>query len=474
MMIAHLRSTLITAVFLSILVQLPLVGQQIVIRGGHVFDGIRNRSIPNSGIVIQSGKFLEVDARLSGRDFGDVEVIDLSDNDYVIPGIFDLHAHYAMDLFGEGRVDERVGYPTLFLANGVTSTFPGGEVDPEEMRELRMRIDRGEAIGPRIFNSGPYFGSWRVGWDPDMSTQRIYAEVDHWVEQGVRAFKAKGITSGHLRALIERSHLHGATVTGHLGSGFRGTVNPRDAILMGIDRVEHFLGGDAMPPDRSAYQSLVDLDPRSEEFDSVTALYIRHNVFFDATLSAYGYYGERDPDVYTYFAEESKYFTPYMAGLLRKRPPREVNEQFEAIYWKKRETIKAFYDAGGAHLITLGTDHPSWGEFLSPFSAHRELISFVRSGIPPAAALKIATINGARAMHVGDFLGSIEAGKIADLVIVRGDPLSEIRNVRNVRWVMKAGRLYDPVELMRSVEGTIGPRGPDDEANWRPLGRDPG
>jgi imidazolonepropionase-like amidohydrolase len=243
---------------------------------------------------------------------------------------------------------------------------------------------------------------------------------------------------------------------------------------MGIDRVEHFLGGDAVVPTRSAYQSLVELDPGAEEFDSIAALFIRHNVFLDATLSAYGYYGERDPDVYTYFAEESKYFTPYMADLLQSRPPRAVNAQFEAIYWKKRETIKAFYDAGGEHLITLGTDHPSWGEFLSPFSAHRELLSLVRSGIPPATVLKIATINGARAMHVGDFLGTIEAGKIADLVIVRGDPLADIRNVRNVRWVMKAGRLYDPTELMRSVEGTIGPRGPDDESDWRPLARSPG
>ena len=474
MMTRRLQAGFIASVLFWVSAQPPLAAQQIVIRGGQIFDAVRDRTVANSGIVVQSGKFLEVDARLEGRDLREVEIVELSDDDYVIPGLFDLHAHYAMDLFGEGRVDEREGYPTLFLANGVTSTFPGGEVDPEEMRDLRMRIDRGEAIGPRIFNSGPYFGSWRVGWNPDTSTQQIFSEVDHWVEQGVRAFKAKGITAEHLRALIERAHLHGATVTGHLGSGFRGSVNPRDAILMGIDRVEHFLGGDAMVPTRSAYQSLVELDPGAEEFDSIAALFIRHNVFLDATLSAYGYYGERDPDVYTYFAEESRYFTPYMADLLQRRPSRAVNAQFEAIYWKKRETIKAFYDAGGEHLITLGTDHPSWGEFLSPFSAHRELLSLVRSGIPPATVLKIATINGARAMHVGDFLGTIEAGKIADLVIVRGDPLADIRNVRNVRWVMKAGRLYDPTELMRSVEGTIGPRGPDDESDWRPLARSPG
>ena len=114
MMITRLEAGLIAAILLSILVQPPLAGQQVVIRGGHVFDGVRDRTVPNSGIVIQSGKFLEVDARLEGRDLRDVEVVELSDDDYVIPGMFDLHAHYAMDLFGEGRVDERKGYPSLF------------------------------------------------------------------------------------------------------------------------------------------------------------------------------------------------------------------------------------------------------------------------------------------------------------------------------------------------------------------------
>ena len=66
---------------------------------------------------------------------------------------------------------------------------------------------------------------------------------------GVKGFKAKGITPEQLRALIERAHLHGLTVTGHLDSGNRNSVNPRDAILMGIDRIEHFMGGDAFTPD---------------------------------------------------------------------------------------------------------------------------------------------------------------------------------------------------------------------------------
>lgn len=239
---------------------------------------------------------------------------------------------------------------------------------------------------------------------------------------------------------------------------------------MGIDRVEHFLGGDAFTPDRSAYESLVEVDIESEDFSSIVALYIQRNVFFDATLSAYGYYGKRDPEVYEYFEDENKYFTEYMQGILEGRTDRSVNEQFEQIYWKKRETIKAFYDAGGGHLITLGTDHPSWGEFLSPFSVHRELLSFVLSGIPESDAIKFATINGAKAMHAGDYLGSIESGKIADLVVLKGNPLEDIRNTRNTVLVMKNGQTYNPRDLLKSVEGTIGPMGPEDEKAWRPLG----
>ena len=463
-------SWLVTSVFLTCLCPTGISAQAILIEGGYLFDGIASDVIPNPGILVQNGKFLQVGTDSLTNHTSTTDTVTLNANHYIIPGMFDLHAHYAMDLFGEGRIDETIGYPTLFLANGVTSTFPGGEVDPEEMRDLRLNIEQGRSVGARIFSAGPYFGSWRQGWDSEVTDAEIFQEVDYWVSQGVRAFKAKGIEAGHLESLIVRAHKYGATVTGHLGSGYRNSVNPRDAILMGIDRVEHFLGGDALTSDRPAYESLVEVDVESEEFASIVDLYLRRNIFFDATLSAYGYYGRRDPEVYEYFEDENKYFTDYMRGILAARPQRSVNEQFEQIYWKKRETIKAFYDAGGAHLITLGTDHPSWGEFLSPFSVHRELLSFVLSGIPESDVIKFATINGARAMHAGDYLGSIESGKIADLVVLNGSPLKDIKNIRNPYMVMKDGQVYDPQDLLRSVEGTIGPRGSREERAWKPLG----
>jgi imidazolonepropionase-like amidohydrolase len=442
-----------------------------VITGGWLFAATSNERVRNPGIVVRAGKLLRVGGDLSVAA-ADAEQVRLGDDETLIPGLFDLHAHYAMDLFNRGRVDETAVYPALFLANGVTSTFPAGEMDPDKMRALRIRIDNGQQPGPRLFNSGPYFGSARPGWNRNITTAEIYAEVDKWVELGARGFKAKGITPQQLKALIERAHFHGLTVTGHLDSGNGSSVNPRDAILMGIDRIEHFTGGDAFPSTTSAYASYERMTTfDTPEFARIVALYKQSRTFYDATLSAYGYYGKKDPDVFTYFSDEKRFLTPYLRSVIDARPARRVNQQFETIYWIKRKEIKAFYDAGGGDLITLGTDHPSWGEYLTPFSVHRELLSFVLAGIPPAAALRIATINCAHALGVGDRLGTIEAGKWADLVVLRGNPLTDIKRTRDPRLVIKAGRIYDSAALAKSVEGKLGPASAADTAAW--LGSPP-
>jgi imidazolonepropionase-like amidohydrolase len=440
--------------------------EDILVRGGMLFDGTRDTLVRNRGIVIRDGRFAQVDVDLANVDAGDARVIELTDDQTILPGLFDLHAHYALDLFGEGRVDDTVAYPAMFLANGVTSTFSAGEVNPEKMHALRLRIEAGEQMGPRLFNSGPYYGSARAGWSDALTPDSIRKEVDYWVGQGVRNFKAKNPAPDELQALIDAAHAHGATVTGHLGSGFRTSVNPRDAILMGIDRVEHFMGGDAVTADRPAYSSLVEMTPDMPEVKKIVDLYKEHGTFFDATLSAYGYYGRRDPEVYTYYAPEMDYLTPYARAEVEKQLPRRVNEQFERIYWVKRDLLKAFYDQGAGDLITLGTDHPSWGEFFSPFSVHRELHTMVLAGLPPHAALKAATVNASKALKVNGTLGTIEAGKIADLVVIDGDPLADIRTTRNVVTVVRDGRVYDPQELLASAKGRLGPTGPEGRTGW--------
>jgi imidazolonepropionase-like amidohydrolase len=440
-----------------------------LITGGRIFDGVRDTLVPNPGVLVRRGIFQAVGSGAAAQAGAGTHIIKLAPTETILPGLFDLHAHYAVDLFGQERVDEYTINPIVFLANGVTSTFPGGEVDPEGMFTARRRIERGEQVGPRLLSSGPYFGTARPGWrHADWTPDRIRQEVDEWAARGVRGFKAKGIHRDHLPILIERAHRHGLPVTGHLDSGAGTSVNPRDAIHMGIDRIEHFMGGDAIVSTRGAYASLEALDVTRPEVDAVIKLYLDRNVYYDATVSAYGYwYDPKDARVFTPWIDEMSFLTPHAREVAQARLPRRSNEQFKRIYEVKLKEIKRFYDAGGGRLITLGTDHPSWGEFQSGFSAHRELHALVLAGIPPAAALKIATINGARAMRMGDELGTIEPGKLADLFVVDGDPLQDITRTRHVRRVMVRGELYDAEALLAAASGRMGPATPAEDDWWK-------
>ncbi len=459
---SHCHPRSIRAIVLAC-VALPLAApdaaaQDLIITGGWLFDGVRTDVRPNRGIVVRGGKFASINAEPE-KVAASFKLIELGDDDYILPGLFDLHAHYNINVANLGRIDETHHYSVIYLANGVTTTFPAGEYNPVEMLQMRRRINRGEQIGPRVFNSGPYFGQFMPR---DATAQQVIDQVDEWAALGARGFKAKRINPLQLQALIERAHRHGLTVTAHLDSGYRNSVNPRDAIEMGIDRIEHFLGGDLLTSERSAYASLENLTDEmiaGEELDEIIALFIDRGVYFDATLTAYGYFGDRD-EVYDRWHDEAKYFTPFVRAWSEEQS-RRVIEQFERIYHVKHKTLKRFYDAGG--LITLGTDHVSTGEYLGGFAAHRELHAMVRAGIEPADALRIATINGARALGVSDHLGSVEVGKLADFIIITGNPLSDIRNTRSVHSVVKGGEVYQAAELLRSVEGKLGPTAPGGE-----------
>lgn len=430
--------------------------QDLIIKGGWLFTSTDDKIVSNPGIWIKSGKIMQlgnVDSQIN------TSVIQLSNTDFVLPGLIDLHAHYRVSYDGVAK-DDTVAMPKIFLANGVTSTFPAGEVEPEKMKDLRKKISLGETDGPRILSSGPYYGAAAPDWNEHFTTQDIFDRVDQAVANGAKGFKAKNITPKHLQALIQRAHYHGLTVTGHLNSGVNNSVNPNDAILMGIDRIEHFLGGDLYADSTHAYNSLQGMNPNDPKINDIINLYIRHGVYFSATLGTYGAIGYSKDPAFDSWIDETQFLTPFTKDLVSTFKVSDFSQLCAKIYPVKMSIIKRYYDAGG--LISLGTDRPLLlknylGSQLGGFFAHREIELMVAAGIPPADALKIGTINSARAIGLSDRLGSIEVSKWADLMVIKGNPLDDIRNTRTVHIVIKGGEVFFTKNLLEQVKGKLGP-----------------
>ncbi len=437
------------------------------IKGGYYFDVYSGQMVENEGILVHGGRFYQVGQAPSLEKADEYEIIELSEDEYVLPGIVDIHAHYRIDAFGSEKleeIDEFKFNAIVYLANGVTSTFANGVYYPYLELAAKRLVNSGKWSGPRIWASGPYFGTARPDWR-DYSKDEIYEQVDYWASLGVDGFKTKGGNPKTIKHLVERAHLHGLKVAGHLGSGYRNTTNSITAIDYGIDRVEHILGGFVLDPNTSAYPVWNKVDTTSSEFKKTVQYFIDHNVYFDGTIIAPVFFTTLK-DGFDYWIDERLMFTDYVRQQLPNRDEQEASELMDGLYEAMKRSTKAFYEAGGGHLITLGTDAPSHGYYLSGFSAHREMHTMVMAGLPEHVALKAGTINSAKALGKSSLVGSIETGKLADLYIVKGNPLDDITNTRNVELVMKSGMVYNPQKLLDQVKGKIGPESEADTENW--------
>ena len=443
----------------------------ILIRGGWLIDPIKHERRENKGIMVQNGLIASIESDVDHPENQSSRTINLTESQTLIPGMIDMHAHYNFDLVDLGRVEEMNYNGIIFLANGVTSTWSAGEYYPERVIEQRDKIDSGERIGPRIFNSGPYFGAFRceyniktakddcIAWPNDISEQEIRNEVNTWAQKGVISIKIKQASPGEAKIIIEQAHRNGMTTAGHLGNYYgEYDVDLRDAILMGIDRVEHQI-------------TLGNGGERSKEMDQMIELMISDEIYYDPNLQMYGGINLRKDIPDLVWTDESIYFTPYTQYLLDKRgdpPPESEKEEFN----QRVVELISFYNQGGQDLILVGTDEPVYTSLLPGFAYHRELYAMQYFGIPTMSVIQAATINAARALGLEKRLGSIDVGKEADILIINGDPVSDIRNLRNIELVMKEGVIYDPISLLNAAQNKIGPESLEDHKAWE-LNIDP-
>ncbi|MFY9343349.1 MAG: amidohydrolase family protein [Planctomycetota bacterium] len=376
----------------------------------------------------------------------------------LLPGMFDTHGH----CFTVDGKDQYEAYPLLFLAGGVTTTFSPGEMDPGAAYALRARLARNEQQGARLLTAGPYFEkgqgelTWLVGYTDE-------AQALAWLaEHGPRMDGLKlqmQITEAEAKAILDDAHRRGIRVTGHLGS-----VTATRAIELGIDRLEHglFAMSEFAPWQIQGLEQWADKFRRIGEIDldgpvasKLIDLIVEKQVALSATTVSFT---EWAPGFEPVTPDWEKYLAPEIRRLQKARMlriaalPADQGKCFAAGVKKQLEFCKRVHDRGG--IVVTGTD--PGGKLLIPgYGLHRELRLLVDAGFTPLAALRAATQHAARTLGVEKDLGTIEAGKLADLVLVEGDPSTDIAAIGNTRTVWKAGVAFDPIKLRSAAEGKI-------------------
>ena len=370
----------------------------------------------------------------------DAEIID-STGKTLLPGLWDMHAHVS-DVDG-----------LLNLAAGVTTVRDLAN-DTDQLLARRKRIEAGTEIGTRIIiagiidGRGPYQGPTKVLVSTEAEAR---AAVDNYVKLGYVQIKIySSVPPEIVPAIIDEAHKNGLRVSGHIPA----FMTASQCVKLGYDEIQHvnFLVLNFMPdvketrtPARFSEPAkrAADLDLNSPEVLAFIKLLQEHHTTLDPTMSVFeetivARPGEVPPG---YKAVESRLPAQVRRGLLAGglTPPPGMEARYQQSFDKMVELVGLLYRAGIP--IEAGTDS------MAGFTLQHELELDTRAGIPAPKVLQLATLGAAQIMKRDAELGSINDGKLADLVLIDGNPALNISDVRKTVLTMKDGVIYKPAEL---------------------------
>jgi len=434
------------------------------VRHVRVVDGTGGEILEDQTVVVAEGRIQALGPA------GDVEIpagaeILEGRGKTLIPGMVGMHDHIFYPA-GSGHYNTlEYSAPRLYLAAGVTTIRTTGGMEPYTEMNLRDAIREGRVPGPRMHVTSPYLegpGAFTFQMHELESPEEARRMVAYWADTGVDDFKAyTNITRDQLAAAIEEIHRRGMKITGHLCS-----IGFREAAELGIDNLEHgllvnteFVPGkesDVCPSSRDTRASLLALDIQGDEVQTTIRTLVEHGVAITSTLPVYEIsvpgrppVNQRVLDAMAPDARES-YLTR------RARIGASSGSSAGEALALEMAFERAFVDAGG--LLLAGPDPTGYGGVLPGFGNHREMELLVEAGFTPVEAIRIATRNGALYLEELDRIGTVEVGKQADMVLLDGDPTTDISHIRRVLTVFKNGVGYDSARLFASVKGTVGVR----------------
>lgn len=437
-----------------------------------VIDGTGSAAMEDRTILIRDGKIASISDGASAPP-KDAQVLDLHGYS-VIPGLVGMHDHMFYPA-GDGIYHEMaVSFPSLYLAGGVTTIRTTGSLEPYADLNLKQKIDGGEMPGPRIHVTGPYLegpGTWFLQSDVLRTPEEAVATVNFWIDRGVDNFKAYNfISRAALGAAIEAAHKRGIKVTGHLCS-----VGFREAAELGIDDLEHGLvvdteffskkKPDECPDEEAVAGELIKMKVSDAAIQQTIRDLVAHHVAVTSTLPVFEPFvpnkaplQQRVLDAMSVDAR-NQFLENRVRLDLPQRDPKTgdvVARPWGPMFTEEMEFERAFVKAGG--LLLAGLDPTGMGGVVAGFGDQREVELLVEAGFSPLDAIHIATYNGAQYLGELNRIGTITAGKQADLVAIKGDPSAKIEDIENVEIVFKNGVGYDSAKLIESVRGLVGIR----------------
>ncbi|HJQ69314.1 MAG TPA: amidohydrolase family protein [Blastocatellia bacterium] len=390
----------------------------LVLSGGTLIDGTGSAPVADSVVVIEKDRIVAAGPRSRVSIPKGATVVDARGK-YILPGLWDMHSHSFQAEFGPA-----------YLAAGVTTVRDMGS-EFEFVTVMRDAIKQGRGLGPDMLLAG-YIEAKGDGPQVDFEVatpDEARAAVRRYKNAGFEQIKIRDrITLELLKAIAAEAHSLGMTLTGHVPR----SLNARKAVEAGQDQISHI-------------NFVAPVINRGPEANKDIQFFIDHKTVIDPTLAYMEMFtrSKRKPitDFEPGFAHAPREYAEHVNNI---GVPTESEVFYRNTFERFVAIVGALHKAGVP--IVAGTDVVIPGH-----SLHRELELFVKAGLTPMEAIQAATVVPARVMKKEKDVGTVEAGKRADIIVIDSNPLESISNIRRLKWVIARGRMFDSEKLWRAA-----------------------